>query len=190
MAKAIAVLEDLQKQSESSYFVLTDQTTPRHDDEKFRNSALVQILATIWLHLSTRSQLNWTVLVLRMERNNDYKVAMEWEVVRRKKESRSNKDHMEKNSGKGAWTGMVTQLGQSHGHSTRKNRLDEREGGMSKKVSQMSKHFRSLGMYLGKAQSVDHKKVTLSLYKNKLLFFWPRGEYSYFSADFRLKIFL
>ena len=107
------------------------------------------------------------------------------------KESRSNKDHMEKNSGKGAWTGMVTQLGQSQGQSRRKNRLDEREGGMSKKVSQMSKYFRSsLGMCLGKAKSVDHKKVILSFYKNKLLFFRPGGEYSYFSADFRLKIFL
>ena len=59
---------------------------------------------------------------------------------------------MEKNSGKGAWTGEVAQLGQSQGHSTRMNRLDEGERGPEltmKEVSQMLKPLRSsLGMCL------------------------------------------
>ena len=101
----------------------------------------------------------------------------------------------QRSHGKEQWKRSVDRNGDPAGPKPRtqhkKEQIGRGGGGMSKKVSQMSKHIRSsLGMCLGKAQSVDHKKVTVSLYKNKLLFFWPRGEYSYFSADFRLKIFL
>ena len=54
--------------------------------------------------------------------------------------------------------------------------LTRREPTMNKQVSQMWKHFRSsLGMCLGKAQSVEHKKAcyTLSGPEGNILIFLP-----------------